>query len=76
MNRRVRLTGLENQVSPSIASTASHLIPIYKAALLEAGRLRPEVSDTPSVPWQILPLVQSIEVVDREVGYGFGLRQA
>ena len=47
-----------------------------KAALLEAGRLEPEVSDTSSVPWQVLPFVQSIEVVDRDVSYWFGFRQA
>ena len=47
-----------------------------EVALLEAGRLEPEVPDTSSVAWQVFPFVQSIEVVDREVSYGFGLGQA
>ena len=43
---------------------------------LEPGRLEPEVSDTSSIPWQVLEFVQSIEVVDREVSDWFGFRQA
>jgi hypothetical protein len=45
-------------------------------AMLQTERLEPEVPDASSVPRQVLPLVQSIEMVDREVSYGFGLRQA
>ena len=41
-----------------------------------SGTLEPEVPDTSSVPWQVLPFVQSVEVVDGKVGYWFGFRQA
>ena len=39
-------------------------------------QLEPEVPNTSSVPRQVLPLVQSVEVVDREVRYGLQLSQA
>ena len=41
-----------------------------------ALRLEPEVANTSSVPRQVLPFLQSIEVIDRKVGYGFRLCQA
>jgi hypothetical protein len=45
------------------------------AALQVAPRLEPEVANASSVPRQVLPLFQSIEVIDREVGYGSWLGQ-
>ncbi len=47
-----------------------------QASLLNARSLEPEVSNTSTVSRQIFPLLQSVEVIDREVGYGFGLSQA
>lgn len=76
LNHR-RLTSLTNRRPARERSPRMRGVLVERrTAVLEAGRLEPEVFDTSSVPWQVHPFVQSIEVVDREVSYGFGLRQA